>query len=168
MTTVNRTPQPTPPATRAPTWMKVALVVSLSINLAVVGVIGGSMMRRANPDLAGLDRRQMRIVEMMPEARRAEVAAALRAQSSQVQSVKDALATANSALLQSMRAEPFAPDRLATALAERQKAQNELSSLAHSQLIAQVARLSGSERREMAERMSTLDRRLTDRNRPGE
>lgn len=161
-------PDPLRPATRAPNWMKAALVVSLSINLAVLGVVGGAALRQQDPALDGLDRRQTRIVALMPESRRAEAAAALRAQAAQVQSVKGALEAADSALLESMRSEPFAPDRLATALANRREAQTELTTLTHSQLVALTAKMTETERRELAERMDAAARRWAERRREAE
>ena len=65
---------------QAPGWLKLVLILSLSANVAVAGVVGGNAMRhrqdvplsRMTHNEPGLDRRQTRILHMVPDQRRSE------------------------------------------------------------------------------------------------
>lgn len=150
----------------APTWMKLLLIVSLSANVLVAGVIGGKAFRdwRERAAVAkvapGLDRRQARILRMVPAARRDEVGAILAARRAEIEAARRELREASLAFIEALRAEPLDPERVAAALARRQEASRRYWTISTEQ-VAEIARVLGpDERRELARRLEERMKRV--------
>jgi len=131
---------------RSPGWMKLLVIVSLSVNVAVVGLAGGSAMhhwqsepeRVRQPDEPGLDRRQSRLLRMVPEARRDDVRPIL---------------LARQALIETIRQDPMDAGRLNAVIAERREASARMSGIGYEQMIEIVLMLEAAERAEMAQQL---------------
>jgi uncharacterized membrane protein len=146
---------------RAPGWMKLLLIVSLSVNVAIAGVIGGNAIRHWQQGGAsgkwrnepGLDRRQSRILRMVPEARQEEARAILRARRDEVAAAHAAFRETQQALIEAIRQNPLDRERLAAALAERQAASGRVWGIGYEQMIEIAAMLDAAERTEFSERL---------------
>ena len=156
---------------QAPRWMKALLVVSLVLNAAVIGVLGGNAARHWQDDSdnsrpanePGLDRRQSRILRMVPEARRGEARTILLARQDEYDAARETMRTAQQALIEAIRQEPLDQDRLAAALAGRQAASGRTWGIGYEQLIEIASRLNAAERVELAGRLEERTRRWMER-----
>ena len=144
---------------RAPGWMKLLLILSLSVNVAIAGVIGGTAIRHWQKGVTsgkvqnepGLDRRQSRILRMVPEARQEEARAILLARQDDVAAAHAAFRNAQQALIEAIRQDPLDHERLAAALAQRQAASSRVWGIGYEQMIEIVAMLDAAERKEFSD-----------------
>jgi len=156
---------------RVPGWMKLLLIVSLSANVAVAGLVGGTAVRHWQsgmhggrwPNEPGLDRQQSRILRMVPEARREEARSILLAGEDEYRAAREALQKAQQALVDAMRQDPLNGDRLEAALAERQAVSSRLWGIGYHQMAEITQRLDAAERAEMAQKLEDRTRRWLER-----
>ena len=156
---------------QAPGWMKLLLIMSLSINLAVVGLFGGNAMRHWQGGYytnkphnePGLDRRQSRILRMVPDVRRDEAREILLARQDEYKAARETMGMAQQALIEAIRQEPLDPERLSAALAGRQAASGQMWSIGYQQMAEIARRLNAAERAEMADRLEERTRRWMER-----
>ncbi|MCH8950738.1 MAG: periplasmic heavy metal sensor [Proteobacteria bacterium] len=161
----------TPGWRQAPGWMKLLLIVSLSVNVAIGGLIGGNAIRQWQHGIAsgkwqnepGLDRRQTRILRMVPDARREEARTILLARQDEVAAARETMRAAQQALVEAIRQDPLDPDRLAAALAERRAASGRMWGIGYEQMAEIVLRLDAAERAELAKRLEERTRRWMER-----
>ena len=156
---------------QAPGWMKLLLIVSLSVNVAIAGLVGGNAIRHWQQGVAGgkwqnepgLDRRQTRILRMVPGARREEARAILLARQDEYKAARETMRAAQQALVEAIRQEPLNPERLAAALAERRQASGRMWGIGYEQMAEIVHRLNAAERAELAKRLEARTRRWMER-----
>jgi uncharacterized membrane protein len=156
---------------RAPGWMKLVLILSLSANVAVAGLVGGNAIRlwqgapfSSKPqNEPGLDRRQSRILRMVPDPRREEAREILLARQDEYRAARETMTAAQQALADAIRLDPLDPDRLTAALAERQSASGQMWGIGYEQLAEIARRLNAAERMEMATRLEERTRRWIER-----
>ena len=152
---------------RSPGRMKLLVIVSLSVNVAVVGLAGGSAMhhgqsepdRVRQPDEPGLDRRQSRLLRMVPEARRDDVRPILLARQDEYQAAREAMRAARQALIETIRQDPMDAGRLNAVIADRREASVRMSGIGYEQMIEIVLILEAAERAEMAQQLEELAQR---------
>jgi len=152
---------------RAPGWLKLLLIVSLALNVAVIGMIGGTAMRGGEKseygdktaNEPGLDRRQSRILRMVPEARRDAARAILMARSAEYSAAQAALKQAQMDLIDALRAEPFDPARVSAALEARRQASGTVWGIGYEQLVQIAADLTAAERGELADSLEERTKR---------
>jgi hypothetical protein len=140
-----------PLRTRSPGWLKVLLILSLTANLLVIGVIAGRELR-GEAGRGGADRAIGWIVEMMPETRR-EMAVAHFAQ------VEPALDSADGergarvdAILAAIRAEPYEPSAVEAAMAAFGESRAGRWAVLRERLATLLAELTPAERAAFARR----------------
>lgn len=150
----------------APGWMKLLLVVSLALNLGVAGLIGGHALRAWHDDPfgtgktePGLDRRQTRLLHMVPEARRDDVKPILMRRQDDIDRAREGMREAQMALIEAIRADPLDPERLEAALARRREAAGAFWGIALEQVVEIVQTLNGAERAVLADRLEERTRR---------
>jgi uncharacterized membrane protein len=151
---------------RTPGWIKLLLIASLSVNVAVVGLAGGSALRHwqaeservRQPNEPGLDRRQSRILRMVPEARRDEARTILLSRQDEYEAAREAMRKAQDALIGAMRQDPFDPGRFNAVLAERREASARMWGIGYEQMGEIVQRLDAAERAEMARQLEERTR----------
>jgi uncharacterized membrane protein len=139
---------------------RIVLIVSLALNLAVAGAIGGWVLRhgigphgRDAPHSARLANLGGPLTHALDAGGRAAIAARLRAQSAAHEARRAALREGFDALLGDLRAEPFDPARVAARL-EAQRAQVAgRFEAGHAALVAHLAQLSAPERAAYADRL---------------
>jgi uncharacterized membrane protein len=156
---------------QSPGWMKLLLIVSLSVTVAVVGLVGGNAIRhwpggsydskwQTEP---GLDRRQSRVLSMVPDARRDEARTILMARQDEYNAARKTMMAAQQALVEAIRQEPLDPGRLTAALAERRAASSRVWDIGYEQMAEIARRLSAAERAEMANRLEERTKRWMER-----
>jgi uncharacterized membrane protein len=151
--------------------MKLLLILSLSVNVAIAGLVGGNAIRYWQHGAAsgkwqnepGLDRRQTRILRMVPDARRGEARTILLAWQDEYKVARETMRAAQQALVEAIRQEPLDPDRLAAALAERRAASGRMWGIGYEQMAEIVHRLNAAERAELANRLEERTRRWMER-----
>ncbi len=162
---MTETPQPTPPPNRR--WVKIVLVVSLALNLAVLGVVAGGLIARhramdAPPmidrALAPLGLR-LYARAMDAEDRRAVIDAA-RDRRADLAAGRSALRGHFAALAGALRAEPFDPAAVAAVLADQRRAAGRQLALGQDILVDRIAAMPRERRLDFAARIeAALDRR---------
>ena len=150
----------------APRWMKLLLVVSLALNLGVAGLVGGHALRawhdRPYGDVEGaegLDRRQARLLAMVPEGHRDAARQVLVGQQDEVERARDEMREAHMALIEAIRKDPLEPERLEQALARRHEASGAYWRIGSEQLVEIARRLDAGEREVLADRLEERTRR---------
>jgi len=155
----------------SPGWMKLLLIVSLSTTVAVVGLVGGNAIRHwqgetysnARQNEPGLDRRQSRVLQMVPEARRAEARTILLAREDEYSAARDRMMAAQKAFVEAIRQDPLDAERLAASLEERRAASSRVWEIGYEQM-AEIARLlTSAERAEMANLLEERTKRWMER-----
>lgn len=158
----------------APGWMKALLVVSLALNLGVAGLIGGHALRAwhdrpfasMKPE-PGLDRRQTRLLHMVPEAERDEVKPILLQRQDEIDRARERMQEAHMELIEALRADPLDPKRLEAALARRHEASSAFWRIG-SEEVVEIARTLDREGREtLADRLEERTRRWMKRHQRG-
>lgn len=150
----------------APGWMKLLLAVSLALNLTVAGVLGGNALRHwqdgpyaATKGEPGLDRRQARLLGMVPEARREEAKRVLLARQDEIDRARIEMREAHMALIDAIGEDPLDPERLETALARRHAASGAYWRIGSEQLVEIARELDAGQRQVLADRLEERTRR---------
>ncbi|AXQ94217.1 periplasmic heavy metal sensor [Cereibacter azotoformans] len=147
------TPKPTP---RSPLWMRIALAVSLAVNLAIVGVAGGSFWRVHSE---GGMRGPVRDLgfgpfseALAPEDRR-EMRQAFLDQRGDFRQVRREMREDFRTMLATLRAEPFDPVALQAVLDRQQRRGAEAAALGSRLLASRIEAMTPAERRAFATRL---------------
>ena len=156
---------------QAPGWMKLVLILSLSVNVAIAGLVGGNAIRYWQHGAAsskwqnepGLNRRQTRILHMVPDSRREEAKVILLARKDDYQAARETMRAAQQALVEAIRQEPLNPKVLAAALAERRRASGQMWGIGYEQMAEIVLRLDAAERVALAKQLEERTRRWMER-----
>lgn len=140
------------PAARAPRWMKITLVLSLAVNLAIAGLVAGFALRGPvwRPDrdgmaplMQGLPPSQMRALRDELREHGDSLREGLRAQ----RDLSERLATA-------LRVEPFDVQNFEAVLRDQRTRITQLQAIGHDALVARVRGMSADERRAYADALS--------------
>jgi uncharacterized membrane protein len=137
----------------APRWMKWALVASLGLNVAVLGVIGGAIIKGPPPGpMPGVA--LWHYAHVLPEPYRRELGQALRASRPQWSGPREALRGQRDALVAALTAEPFDPAGVGAVFRRDARTTGELESRGIALLTEQIARMTPEERAAYAEEIS--------------
>lgn len=158
-------PDPGTAPTRSPLWMRVTLVVSLALNLLVIGIVAGAVATRdgrndgqrtlgAARDLGPVPF----IVALEPEDRRG-LARSLRGEASSLRQNREELRTRFEALLSALRADPFDAVAVAGLLGEQRAVGARRQEIGERLLLDHLAAMSLDERRAYADRLDKSLRR---------
>lgn len=150
----------------APGWMKLLLIVSLALNLAVAGLVGGHALRgsrdpafaRVEPE-PGLDRRQTRLLQMVPEPERDQARQMLLARRDDIDRARREMREAHMGLIEAIRQDPLDRERLEQALARRHEASGAFWQIGSEQLVEIAGTLDSAARDELAARLEERTRR---------
>lgn len=146
-------------------WPKVLLAVSLVFNFLVIGAVVGANLRH-DDDMrrpAPADREMMRetgfapFIDALPREARREIGARLRAEAGGMRPDRTALEAEFTAILTSLRAEPFDPAALAGVLAAQQDRVSHRIEAGRRVLVESLAQMSPAERAAFADQ---LEKRL--------
>lgn len=144
-------PTPAPALARSPRWMRLLLVMSLTANLLVIGVVAGHELRRDHP--RGADRAVGWILELVPEGRRAMAEAHFAEALAQVDAADRERAGDAAAVLAAIRAEPFEPAAVQSAMAGYGAARAERWAILRERMASMLAEFTPAERAAFADRL---------------
>jgi uncharacterized membrane protein len=168
MTETNMTPGPdtlpSPQPGRPGRGLRLALALSVALNLAVVGVIAGLALH-GGPDGRGTMLRDMGFGPyegaLRPEDRDA-MRGALRGRLGEIREARQQMQQDMQLILQALRADPFDPEALSLAMASQADHLNERLRFGSEVVRDHLLRLTDDERRQFADRMEGHMRRGAD------
>lgn len=149
------TDQTPPPAAAATTarWLKPALIVSVALNLAVAGLVLGAWLsdgpRRGMPR----DMSFGPFSEALSDQDRRELRKALMDRAGEFRSARDAARAEFETLLAALRADPFDPDAMKSALAAIETRNAERLQLGRSLIETRLIQMSAEDRQAFADRL---------------
>jgi len=168
----DKNPESTAPAGRSPRkWAKVLLAVSLTMNLLVVGMVGGVYLRDGSDQRAlgaRPERAAMRdlgfgpFVNALPHEYRRGLARAMRDQAGSFAENQQALVAELRMMLSAIRSEPFEMDVLRDAMRAQQDRVNMRAQVGRDLLLAHISQLSESERNAFADQVERSLRRAVE------
>ena len=135
-----------------PSWMKIALVTSLVINVAVIGLFVGAGMKRDGRE-GGANRQIGWIIEIVPESRREFTKAKFDARRDDLRKARAARAKHMQEIVAAIRAEPFAPETLEYAMRMRRAAGEERRTIVHTTLTEILVEFNPDERGQFADEL---------------
>jgi uncharacterized membrane protein len=126
-------------------WLKWALVASLGLNVAVLGVIGGAILKGPPPGpMPGIA--LWHYAHALPDPYRRDLGRALRESRREWIGPREALRGQRAALAAALTAEPFAPAAVEAVLARETRLTDELAARGMGLLLAQIERMTPEER----------------------
>jgi uncharacterized membrane protein len=126
-------------------WLKWALVASLGLNLAVLGVIGGAILKGPPPGpMPGIA--LWHYAHALPDPYRRDLGRALRESRRDWIGPREALRNQRPALAAALTAEPFDPAAVEAVLAQETRLTDELAARGTRLLLAQIQRMTPEER----------------------
>ncbi len=164
MTETDSQSPPTPPAgepTRQarPGWMKIALVVSVALNLGVAGLVLGAWL--GDGQHAGMPRDLSfgPFSEALSDADRRALRKDLMGRAGEFRSSREAAHAEFAALLDALRSDPFDPAAMTAALTAIETRNAERLDLGRSLIEARLIEMSAAERSAFADRLEQALRR---------
>ncbi len=146
-----------------PRWIKIVLILSLAINVGVIGKYGGQWLRdhEASAELADgskrstsrHERRMKRMLAMLPEHRHAMAMEVLKARETEFASIQEAMRASHGLILGAVTATPFTPDKLNVALEQRRSVAVQRRLIFDEQLVVLITRLDDQDRAYFATRL---------------
>ncbi|TCP41330.1 periplasmic heavy metal sensor [Rhodovulum marinum] len=153
-------PDPQPPRTR--TWVRVALVTSLALNLLILGIVGGAVIGH------GRDRGPQATIgpgdygpygRAFTEADRAALRAALKDQAPRLGQNRAAVRDGFRDLLAALRAEPYDHARVARVMETQQARVQDQAALMRGLMLDRIAAMPPEARAGFADRLERVLRR---------
>jgi len=147
-----------------PRWTRVLLILSLTLNLAGAGVLAGQYLSAMEDERdPNLSRGQARLLQLVPEDRRAEGRARFIAGRAAVEAAERQVWARSHAVVAELGRQSFAADAFAAALEGRRQAVLERQRVVQAQFVDIVAGLPAEDRAAMAARVRAfLARRFPD------
>lgn len=161
-------PEP-PRRTRLP-WTKIVLVLSLGLNLLIIGLVAGAVIRGApgerNPALRGLG--YTPFVQALPRQDKREMTRAIRAEAGSFRENRRALRREFEAFLDILRSDPLDETALAAAIERQRSRVNERQTLGARLLVDRIVAMTPDARVAYADELDKLlRRRARDNGKPG-
>ena len=147
---------------RTPTWMRVALVTSLALNLLVLGIVGGAVLKfgRDGPSRAGfLPGDYGPYSRAMSESDREALRAAYRAEAPRLRENRAAVRQGFRELQDALRADPYDHARVVAVVEAQQARVQDHAALMRGLMLDRVAAMSPEERAAFADRLERVVRR---------
>lgn len=142
-----------PQAPTAPRWMKIALVVSVALNLAVAGLVLGAWLGDGPHKGMPRDLSFGPFSEALSDADRRALRKDLMGRAGEFRSSRDAARAEFVALLGALRADPFDPAAMTAALTAIETRNAERLDLGRSLIETRLIEMSAAERRAFADRL---------------
>ena len=152
-----------PAAVRSPGWMKLLLIGSLTANVLVVGVVAGHELR--DDRRRGMDRAVGRILDMVPEERRAMAEAHFAEARPALEAAEDDRGPLIDAVLAAIRATPYDPAAVRAAMAAYGESRSERWEVLRERTATLLAMLTPEERAAFADNYEEWTQRWRERRR---
>ena len=150
------------PAGKAPRWMRVLLVVSLALNLLVVGLVAGSVLGKTRSGSRGAEAHEFQrhpLIGALAREDRREVMQQLRRDNGQPREHAKALRTRFRAYLEALRADAFDADAVGQLLKEQRASMGNWQDGVDGILLQTLSDMTPEERLAYADRLEELGRR---------
>lgn len=149
---------PTPLTARCPRWVKIALGLSLALNLAIAGVVVGFMMRAAplRDGHTGMGYAAPYVIALPREARR-EVFGAIR--SNEAVPKRSARRAQYAEMIDALGADPFDRDRVQAILVRQGSAVAQIQDVSQAAWLTAVSEMDAAERSKYIKRIENVLRR---------
>lgn len=146
---------------RTPTWVRALLVVSLALNLMVVGIVGGAILgHRGGPPRADLGEAAYGpYARALAEADREALRQAMRSELPRLRANREAVRRGFRDLLGALQAEPYAPERVAEILETQEARVGDQGRIWRGLLVERLSTMTAEERKSFAERLEQVLRR---------
>jgi Spy/CpxP family protein refolding chaperone len=144
--------------------MKLLLTLSLTANLLVVGLVAGRELR-GDDRRGGTDRAVARMVEMLPEERRAMAEAHFAEAAEALAEAEGGRGAEVAAIIAAITAEPYRPDALESAMAAFGASRAQRWEVLRERITTLLARLTPAERAAFAENFEDRMNRWRERRR---
>lgn len=131
-------------------WRRWALVASLGLNLAAVGLIGGAILKGPPPPDPGPGPALWSFARDLPEPYRQALGKALRETRGEWTGPRETMERLSGSVAAALRAEPFDAGAVRTLLVEQTEVATRLSLRGTDLLMAQIARMSPEDRESYA------------------
>lgn len=147
------------PKPRRKRLMRLALGLSLALNVMILGALGGAMWRHGGPgprgdgDLPGLRSYASPYVQALPPEARRDLHEKMRASSKAHHLDRSARRALYEEMLSALRADPFEPDGAAAVLAAQGEAAAGVQSVAHGAWLAEVSAMDAAARKAYADKL---------------
>lgn len=146
------------PKSKTPRWIKLVLVASLGLNIAVAGVVGGALLRADKGKdraklLQGRDFGFAPYITAFEEDERRELGRNFLRQSGGIKAARDEVRTSFAMILQSLEADPFDAAQFEALLTAQQAALASRQGLGAALIAEKVAQMSTEERAAFAQRL---------------
>ena len=158
MATTTPTPPPTPAPTPPRRRLRWLLVASLGLNLLLVGLALGAILR-GPPERIAAGPALGHYARALPEADRRELGRALHASRADWAPSRDALRGQRAAFAEALTADPYDHARVVALLEDELRLSADLGSRGSALLAAQIARMTPEARAAFAERLQESRRR---------
>jgi uncharacterized membrane protein len=155
-------PVPPEPPRRSGRGVKIALAVSLALNLAVAGLVGGAILGRSGPGEAPAIRALGLgpFALALPRERRDEVRGRIEADMPRLRAERSEIGRSLREVQRALLAEPFDRAAAAQALARSREATLALQSAGHAALLDTLEAMSAEERAALAQGLGRALRRM--------
>lgn len=138
--------------TRTKTWVKIVLAISLALNLAVVGMLGGAAFRD-HPIRPDKGENVSILARAMPLKFQARLRGEIRERRDGMQAERDAMRALRINLIAALQAEPFDITAVAAVFADQHNLLSGFVSSGHEQVIAQIATMDAQDRARYVENL---------------
>ena len=145
------------PKGKTPGWIKAALVASLVVNVAIIGLFVGGSMKLKERREGGAMRQIQWIVKLVPDEQHDFTKDTFEARRDDLREISADRAKHMKAIVAAIRAEPFSPEALEYAMKMRRDAGVQRREIVHTTLTEVLAKFTQEERVLFADR---LDERL--------
>ncbi len=137
---------------RTATWVKIVLAVSIALNLAVAGIVGGAMLRDHNPQAPSAEGVSI-LARAMPFKFQTQLRGAMRDRRAEFRADREAMRTLRANLIEALQAEPFEISAVETVLSNQRALTANLVVAGHSEVIAQIAAMDREDRARYVENL---------------
>ncbi|MEO1919533.1 MAG: periplasmic heavy metal sensor [Paracoccaceae bacterium] len=136
------------PQTSTPRWIKIALILSLAINLGVVGILGGAALRAPEARRNNVEAPEgvAMLARAMPQSHQRELRENLRTQRDELRSDRQELKNLRGRFITSLRAEPFDINAVRDVFASQRTVLDQLTASGHDSVIDQIEKMTPQER----------------------
>jgi len=152
--------QTPPQAKGTPRWIKIALIVSVAVNLGIAGVIGGAALRAPENQRNNLEAPEgiAMLARAMPAAHQRELREQLRARRGDLRPDQEELRHLRDRFILALRAEPFDIEAVNHVFADQRSMLSNLTATGHDSVIEQIGKMSPRDRERYIRRLLGDDR----------
>ena len=152
--------QAAPQAKDTARWVKVALIVSVAVNLGIAGVIGGAALRAPEIQRNNIQAPEgvAMLARAMPPTHQRELRKGLRDHRDDLRPDREELRNLRDRFVDALRAEPFDIDAVNAVFAEQRVMLSNITAAGHDSVIEQIEKMSPQDREKYIRRLLGNDR----------